>query len=195
VYGHNDPLWVQCKAALQAAPPAAGVPAPINGGVYFPCFGPPATFATTHFKAEGISNPDPVNAGSFCASSLGPCISESTGSIGGASAGGVTAGAYCGSSRGVATGRFQTTNPPGSPLGNVSYTYQVSWAQSGGTILPLTGTITSGSGAGAPIVGFVSSRTTNNSNGTCGRPSPTVPASGQLTFVVDGMAVSFDPTP
>lgn len=195
-YNEADPLWQACKSALEAAPdPDNQLPAALNGGVFFPCFGPPITFATTHFKGEGTASPDPVNAGSFCASTLGPCLSESTGTITGNIAGGVQAGAYCGSSRGVADGTFQTLNPPDSPLGNTSYTYHVEWAQSGATILPLVGEITSGPSQGAVIAGFVSSRTTNDSRGTCGRPSTSQPASAQVTFAVDGMTVSFDPAP
>lgn len=187
VYNEADPLWVQCKAALQALG-VEGLPAPLNGGVFFPCFGPPITSATTHFRGAGIGNPDPVNAASFCASTLGPCETESNGAITGNIVGDVQAGAYCGSSRGVADGSFATI---GSPFGDVSYSYHVEWAQSGATVLPLTGVITSGPGTGATIVGFVSARTTNDSRGTCGRPSASQPASGQITFVVDGMTVSF----
>lgn len=201
-YIDDDPLWVACKAQLEAAE-TPGLPAPKNGGVFFPCFGPPIAAATTHFKGEGTSSPDPVNAGSFCASTVGPCISESTGTVKGNKVGDLNLGAYCGSSTGSSDGTFQTTNPADSPLGNVSYKYTVRWPQSAATILPLVGSIIDKKPDGSPgpndggiIVGFVSARTTNDSRGTCGRPTTNAanPTAGQLTFAVDGMTVSFSAT-
>lgn len=189
VYDQNDPVWRASQPILAAAGQDYG--SNPNGGVFFPGFGPPVVSGTSRFVASGINVPDPANPTSqFCASTLGVCNTISIGQIGGYDVpGGAHSGAYCGSSRGHADGFFQADG--GGAFDPVSYDYFVDWVQSGATILPLTGKITTGAGTGATIVGFVSARTTSSSSGTCGRPSATTTPGGQTTFVVDGMTVSF----
>lgn len=188
VYNQADPLWTSTQPLLAAAGQDFG--SNPNGGVFFPGFGPPMTFGTSHFIASGINVPNPADPTSqLCVSTQGVCTTESIGVIGGYDAGGVTTGAYCGSSRGHADGTFSSDGAGVFPP--QSYNFYVDWVQSGATILPLTGQITTGAGTGATVVGFVSARTTATSQGTCGRPSATAAPGGQLTFVVDGMSVSF----
>jgi hypothetical protein len=90
-------------------------------------------------------------------------------------------GAYAGGSQG--TGEFTFT----SATGQYNSAGNLGWNQSAATILPLQGSVTSGSDAGASIVGFTSSRgvTGDSSAGNAGVQLPTT------GFQVEGMLVAY----
>jgi len=152
---------------------------PLGQGLYWPGVGPPAD-GPFSFVAGPTSSPPT----SICVSSQGGagCVFDSWGMLYEGASG---FGAYCGSSEG--RGKSIFTGADGTVLRS-----DFGWSQSGATILPLVGKVTSSSGPGGPsnaakgasVIGFTSSRGTGG-GGNCGVTQVTT------AFNVEGMVMTY----
>lgn len=145
-------------------------------GLFFPGVGPGAN-GPYSLIITGAPNP-PSNV---CVDSVeGPgCTTKLAGRLTPAPTNGF--GAHAGSSKGV--GEFTFT----SATGTYTSAGSLGWENSAATILPLTGTVTSGTDKGNTLIGFTSSRgvTGDSSAGNAGVQLPTT------GFQVEGMIISY----
>jgi hypothetical protein len=148
-------------------------------GLYLPTLGPPATKGAFTFNA----GPNLEPPASYCISSIGGdgCSLLSAGELHPSDVGGTGEpglGVYAGSSLGRG---YSETTPAG---GGTPTRSNFGWDQSGATILPITGTTTTG----GTLAGFTSSRpiagcSNCGSGGVQGEDNPTT------IFAVEGMFV------
>lgn len=142
----------------------------VDQGLYWPGFGPPAYTSFTITNGPLTSPPT-----TFCRDSFGgACENVAVGNV---TVGAAGFGAYCGASSGEGWGTTTASN------GDVSTTH-FGWVQSGATVLPLQGEVTSGPNAGATVIGFTSSRGLKDA-GNCGVTKAT------NGFQTEGMLVVF----
>lgn len=146
-------------------------------GLFLPGIGPGATGPYLLEIIPGTTQPP----GNLCVDSIeGPgCGTRLVGKL----TPGPTAGhgAHAGGSQGTGKFSFQSASGAYTNSGTLG------WDQSAATILPLTGTVDSGDGAGADITGFSSSRGVTG-DGTQGNAGVTLATIG---FQVEGMLVIY----